>query len=343
VTARFEPRGSLTLAVVLSAACLFGARPAFGAPTDSALAETLYQEARTLMEQGDHAAACPKLAESYRIAPATGTLLNLATCHEAQGRFASAWAEFQSASVAARRDGRPDRVEYADQHAKDLFPKLSRLTITVAPGVDVATLEITLDGTIVGAATLGVAAPLDPGEHAVKAHGPGRLPFTTTVTLGAVADQKSVTIPELTPDPAAVAARSAPPPSAAPAAATQVPPRPPPPADRPRPIPTSVYVAGGATVALGVASVATGVLYLNRRASYQEYRETTANEHDQGPDYESAKTLGVTNAVLWAATAVGAGVTAYLYVTRPEAEFESVSLSARVSPGFSGFIARGEF
>jgi hypothetical protein len=215
------------------------------------------------------------------------------------------------------------------------------LTITVAPGVDVATLEITLDGTLVGAATLGVAAPLDPGEHVVEAHGPGKLPFSVTVTLGAVGDQQSVTIPELAPDPAAQVAPPAPAATAAPAVATQT--EPPPPADRHRPIPTSVYVAGGTTLALGAASIVTGFLYLDRRSSYQDYRETATDEADQGPDHDPAKTLGVTNAVLWTATAVGAGVTAYLYVTRPEAAIETVSVSASVAPGFSGIVARGEF
>jgi tetratricopeptide (TPR) repeat protein len=317
-------------------------RPALAAPTDSALAETLYQEARALVDQGNYAEACPKFAESYRVAPATGTLLNLAQCHEAQGKFASAWAEFQAASVASRRDNRPDRVQYADEHAKDLFPKLSRLTITLAPGVDTSTLEITLDGTVVGAATLGVAVPLDPGEHVVDARSPGKQPFSATVTLGAVADQKALVIPELTPAESAVTPTPAPPPpnAAQPAEARTQPSQP---ADRSAPIPTSVYVAGGATLALGAASIVTGLIYLDRRASYQDYRSAATDESDQGPDYDSAKALGVTNVVLWSATAVGAGVTAYLYFTRPKTQARAVNLSATVSPGFSGISARGEF
>ncbi len=338
---RASNRRNTTLAPVLvAAASALLQKPALAAPTDSALAETLYQEARALVEQGNYTEACPKFAESYRVAPATGTLLNLAACHEAQGKFASAWAEFQAASVASRRDGRSDRVQYADEHAKDLFPKLSRLTITAAPGVDASTLEITLDGTVVGAATLGVAVPLDPGEHLIDARSPGKEPFSAAVTLGPVADQASVVIPALAPATSAVTP-AAPPPKATPAAETKT--QSSQPADRSAPIPTSVYVAGGATLALGAASVVTGLLYLDRRESYQDYRSAAKDETDQGPDYDSAKALGVTNVVLWTTTAVGAGVTAYLYFTRPDTPARGVSLSATVSPGFTGLTARGEF
>jgi len=322
--------------VLFAAAGTLAARPALAAPGDAALAETLYQQARELMDQGNYAEACPKVAESYGVGPGTGTLLNLATCHEAQGKFASAWAEFMNASAASRRDGRPDRVEYANEHAQSLLPKLSRLTITVAPNVDVSTLEITIDDTPVGAATLGVAAPLDPGEHRVEARSAGKQPFSVTVTLGAVADQQTVTIPELTPlEPGA----SAPPPPVAQAA----PPREAAPATSERPIPTSVYVAGGATLLLGVATAVTGGMYLSRRSSYQEYRSTAQDENDQGPDYDAAKTLGVTNAALLAATLVGAGVTGYLFFTRPKSTITTGSLSAHVGLGFSGLVARGEF
>src|SRR5882672_7960826 len=125
------------------------------------LAETLYQTGRDLMTAGKYAEACPKFAESYRLDAATGTLLNLAACHEAEGKFASAWGEFTDGANAAERDGRDDRVEYATDRAQALLPKLSRLVIDTAQGVDRAALQISLDGAEVGAAALGVPMPLD--------------------------------------------------------------------------------------------------------------------------------------------------------------------------------------
>ncbi|NOU28880.1 MAG: hypothetical protein HOO96_13330, partial [Polyangiaceae bacterium] len=49
-------------------------------------AETLFREGRKALEAGDYAVACAKFAESQRIEPAPGTLLNLAGCEERSGK-----------------------------------------------------------------------------------------------------------------------------------------------------------------------------------------------------------------------------------------------------------------
>jgi len=330
-------------AALVCASLAFLVPRAAHANSEAALAETLYRTARELMAAGKHAEACPKFAESYRLDPATGTLLNLAACHEAQGKFASAWVEFTDAAAAAKRDGRADRVEYAEQHVKDLEPKLSYLTVTTAPGVDPASLQITLDGAAVGVAALGVRAPLDPGQHVVTAKATGKVEFSQTVLLGAVADQQIVTIPGLQDLP--------PPVVAAPAVPALGPGEPAPPqtanaatgsettAPGAEPgLPTSVLAAGGATLAFGAGAIVTGVLYLQRRSDYNE--GTSPAERDA--DYDSAQSLGYANLALTALTLGGAALTGYFYFSQPEPG-TTASVAPSLGPGFAGLSARGEF
>ena len=314
-------------------------RPAL-AQGEVALAETLYRAARDLMAEGKYSEACPKFAESYRLDRATGTLLNLAACHEAEGKLASAWVEYMDAAAAAQRDGREDRVQYAEEHKRALEPKLSRLTITLALGVDVSTLQITLDGAVVGTAALGVPAPLDPGPHVVEAKAAGMLPYSTTVTLGALADQQTVTIPPLEVDPAA---------SAPPAPVPVAPARPEPHPDQTLPIaeaptPTAVYVVGGITVALAAGTAVTGIVYLDRRSSYENGTDAAQRQSD----YDAAQTLGYVNAGLLVGTLAGAAVTGYLYLRDPEpttasGAIELPSVSPILGRGFAGVAATGAF
>src|SRR5260221_8706952 len=159
-------------AVVVLFAPLSASAQSAGA--EVALAEALYQKGRQLMAEGKYAEACPKFAESYRLDAATGTLLNLAACHESEKKLATAWAEFSEAAASARRDHRDDRVKFAEEHLAAIEPKLSRLTVTVAPNAEVPQLKLQVDGAVVLAAARGVPAPVDPGEHVVEAHAPGR-------------------------------------------------------------------------------------------------------------------------------------------------------------------------
>ncbi len=322
-----------TLACVVSLAAT--AQPAAAqSGTKTAVAEALYRQARDLMAAGNYAEACPKLAESQRLDPATGTLLNLASCHEQQGKLATAWIEYSDALVAARRDGREDRVEYARARAAEIEPRLSRLTLVLAEGADEPALTIELDGASVGRAILGAATPVDPGTHTVVATAPGKKPWTGSVEIGPENDQKTLTIPALEPAPPEPRAAE---PASAPPVAIFTSPRP---ADAgSRPVPTPVYVAGGLTLALAAGAGVTGVAYLGKRSTYDDAREEGSATREQR---DVARRMGYVNLGLWAATAIGAGVTTVLYVTRPE-RARSARLQPLIGPSVAGLSVGGGF
>ncbi|HEX6274619.1 MAG TPA: hypothetical protein VFZ53_16360, partial [Polyangiaceae bacterium] len=165
--------------------------------TDRALAEQLFREGQALVEARRYADACPKFAESQRLDPGTGTLLNLAACHQQQGKLASAWTEYSTVITLAQRDNRPDRVAYAEERLKEIEPKLSRLTLELSPEADVSGLVIKLDGAVVGRPALGVAVPVDPGTHNVEAAAPGKRAWQTTIDVPDGPSTKSVVIPAL--------------------------------------------------------------------------------------------------------------------------------------------------
>src|SRR6187431_2050565 len=103
--------------------------------SDKASAEALFDQGVRLMKQNSFAEACPKLEESNRIDPAVGTLLYLGECYERVGKIASAWATFREAASLATNSNQSDRARVASRRAQDLEPKLSRLSVELAPEV----------------------------------------------------------------------------------------------------------------------------------------------------------------------------------------------------------------
>ena len=148
-----------------------------------ALAEVLFFTARGMMEAQRYPEACQKLAESYRLDPAAGTLLNLAVCHEKQGKIASAWGEFSQSASDARRANRTEREELAKEHAAALEPDLPIMAINVPNAVKLPGLTISRNGVALNAAAWDTELPVDPGEVEIVASAPGYSPGTTKVKI----------------------------------------------------------------------------------------------------------------------------------------------------------------
>ncbi|MBN9161102.1 MAG: hypothetical protein J0I07_09075 [Myxococcales bacterium] len=194
-------RGTI-VATALCAALMVApqARAAGDGEGGVAAAESLFQEGRKLVEAKRYADACPKFAASQKLAPAIGTLLNLADCYEKNNQLASAWARFHEAIALAQRLGRTNREQTARDRAEKLEPRLIRLSILSHSSAT----EVTLDGNPIDPAVLGTPIPVDVGKHTIEASAKGKKPFSTTIEVSEKAKNPSVDIPALEDEPKAL-------------------------------------------------------------------------------------------------------------------------------------------
>lgn len=337
-------RRGLFLGGLLALASFGGASIGSAQTPDPALAETLFQEGKKLLDQKRYAEACPKLAESLRLDPgASGTLFTLAYCHENEGKLASAWAEYADALSAARRDKRSDRETLAKERIALLEPRLSKLTVTVPEGARVPGLVVERDGREVPGAAFGVAVPVDGGKHVVSARAPGRTTWSIEVTLAAEKEEKTVAVPPLAQGAAPPASSTAAPPprSAAPPAASS------PAATRDGEGAGSRRTIGWVSLGAGAVAIGVGAVFGLRAIDKAKTSKDLCPDgkcptpegvtaHD-----DAAKAATVSNVAMGVGL-VGVGVGAFLLATSPKRE-----TGARVTPYVGrtggGLVAGGSF
>jgi hypothetical protein len=253
--------------VIASLVCgVLAARSARAGPNEQRLAQALFDDARRLMDQKRYSEACPKLAESQRLDPGGGTLLNLAVCHAADGKTATALVEYNEALSMATRDGRRDREELARAAITKLEHDVPRVTVVVPPGHRTPGLDVKIDDTALPSVAWDVPMPVDPGSHTVVATVPGRAPWTVVISILA-AEKKTIEVPRLAQGP-----EPAPPPpvvTMTPAPYTTEPaPQERPPVDRTSTTasnPLYVFILG-TTIAAGGTMAITGVLALSEQS-----------------------------------------------------------------------------
>lgn len=181
----------------MAIAWLFAVSPALAQapPESSAAAEALFNQGMQLMDAGNFAEACPKLAESHRIDPQAGAVFNAGDCYEHVGRTASAWGAFREAELRWRQrsDGRADE---AKKRADMLEPKLSKLTIIVPAVARAPGLVVKRNGIELGEAQWSTGVPVDPAVVAIEASAPERETWKTSVPV-AGAGEITIELPAL--------------------------------------------------------------------------------------------------------------------------------------------------
>jgi hypothetical protein len=300
----------------------------------AAVAEALFRSGRQLMAQGNYAEACPKFAESNRIDPKLGTLLNLAQCHEHTGKTATAWAEYVRAGETAARLGQAQRELVARERAAALEPTLPHVVIEAAatPG-----LAVMLDEQPIGAGAFSTAIPVDPGDHVVRATAPDKKPFVESFALQAGPAGRTVRVSFLdaetpVPTPAAATPRGD---SASESSATVKGS----PARR-----TWGWVIGGAGVAMVGVGAYFGIHAFSMKSTAESECDAAGACTPAGNDaMSSMKTSETISTVSFLAGAAAVGVGAYLVLSAGGPSASSPPTAAlRVAPERGGTAVRME-
>ena len=156
-----------------------GAPPPGATPT----AERFFNEGREAMRAGDFGGACPKFAQSQRLDPSLGTLLNLGLCEEQLGDLVSARAHLRE--FVSNVPASDDRLAAAAEHLAALDRRVPRLEVRLAPGASPST-QLFVDGVAVGAPGPDgrLTLPLNPGPHELVASAPGERTARYALRLG---------------------------------------------------------------------------------------------------------------------------------------------------------------
>lgn len=289
---------------------------------DAAVAREQLKIGYALSQDGKCEEAIAHLQESVRLDPKALAYLNLANCEERTGRLAEALAHWVDARAHAQTEGVAPVEQEAERRQKALEPRIPRLTIVLAPGAPKDS-TVTRDGVVLGAVSLGVPMPVNPGAHAIVVKAPGRAESTTEVTL-AEAESKTV---EVKPGEPRVA-DGEPPAKAGPERASE---------GHTSPL---VWVGfGGAAAALAVGSV-TGFMALERsNAAERDCPDLKCPSAEALDEVEAGRAFGTVSTVAFGAAAVLAGVGIYALVSGGKRGPAPASVAVR--PG--GFGLGGRF
>lgn len=288
-----------------------------------AAAEALFRAGREAADKGDDAAACARFEESHRLEPAAGTVFNLALCYERRGQVASAWQRFRETKD--RLPSSDDRLALVQERIAALEPRLPKLTLRLGANDSAAT--VLRDGVEQRGASLGIALPIDPGEHEITVRAPGHALHTESVTI-AEGESKELVL-SLGPAEAgsAEAAGKVAPTSPQSGYSSQK---------------TLGFVVGGVGIAGIATSLLTGALVINRKNKVE--RECVGSECTRaGVDAaRSGRTLSMVSTVAFAVGAVGVGVGLYLTLSA-KPETETAKLELVTAPGAAALNLSGAF
>jgi hypothetical protein len=276
-----------------------------------AAARSLGLQGIKLADAGDCKGAIEKLSRAEALYHAPSILGRLGECQVNVGQVVAGTENLNRVVREELAATAPKAFRDAQTRAKALLttalPKIARLTVKVEPAD--AKPQVTVGGTTIPPALIGVERPTDPGTHDVVVAAPGYLEQRSSVTLPeGGASEIAITLQK---DPAAVAA-AAPPPPPPPVTTTVAPVVP---ADSgTKKSNTLAYVAlgvGGAGLLVGGI---TGFLALGKKSDLDGCVNKGCPSSQQDT-LDSAKSMATVSTVGFAVGFVGVGVGVVLLLT----------------------------
>ncbi|XXX77584.1 hypothetical protein WMF30_02250 [Sorangium sp. So ce134] len=319
------PRGLSSLVIICA---MFGsAAPALA--QDLAAAEELFNRGLAEMQAGRMETGCPAIAESQRLDPRAGTLFTLAECEAKWGRIATAVARYEeylrlfarmSPEQQSRQVGR-EKLAAAQKNA--LAPEVPFLTLVLPPSAPPGT-RVTRDGVELASPALGVALPIDPGEHVIVVQPPDAPTNEVRVSIGRgekkvvelkveIAAQQAPAVPDAKPAPSPVLS---PAPDAAPSGWR-----------------VGSYVAGGVGLAGVVIGGIAGAGALAKKADIKDNCVGIDCNKKGKQAADSAQTMGNVSTVAFSVGAAALATGAVLFLLSPSLQASGTGSASGLRAG----------
>jgi hypothetical protein len=239
------------IACALSCSLALGSLPAAAqSAEDVAAARQLAAEGAKLFNSGDYAGALDRFTRAETLYHAPPHVLYQARANVKLGKLVVAREQYLKITKETLAANAPkaflEAQKTAAEELKTIEPKIGTLEITVKGAPAGAKVEVTIDGTPMSSALIGVSRPADPGTHKIEAKAPGMV-GEASVTL-AEGGKESVEI-ELK------SATGEPPPK------KDEPPPPPPPVDQPSSDGSGLKIVGYTALGVGVVGLALGTVF----------------------------------------------------------------------------------
>lgn len=291
---------------------------------DPSAADALFQQARDALARGDGATACARFAESQRLDPAPGTLLNVAKCEEKEGKLATSLAHLTEALETLPKDD--FRIRYARAQLAALKPRVPTITVRLASGG--AGARVTRDDIELREGSFGAALPVDPGPHVFVVRMEGHEDTREPITL-VEGQQAIVTLAVGKPKPAA--ARTA-------AIAIDTTDG----SGSTRSMAIASFTVAGAGLVTGVV---TGLMFADAASTYRAHCDGTGCDDEGLAAASRGKTLNVVSPLAFGVAALGAGAGVYFWLkAKPSAARQGkLTVDPQISPHVAGLTLTGGF